>query len=112
MTGRRRGEFLHVHDAARGFRRAIESYDQAEPVNLGTGIEISIHDLAVLIAELIGFRGELVWDTEQPNGQPRRRLDTERAFAEFGFRADVALREGLAQTITWYEDARQTVLPA
>ncbi len=95
-------EFLYVDDCVEGLVLAAESYDDAEPVNLGTGEEIAIADLAGLIAELSGFAGEIVWDTTKPNGQPRRRLDTTRAETEFGFRAAVPLREGLARTIEWY----------
>ena len=81
---------------------AAERYDGAEPVNLGTGSEISIRELACLIAELTGFEGELVWDASMPNGQPRRALDASRAEREFGFVARTTLREGLEQTIAWY----------
>jgi len=97
-------EFLYVEDAAEGFLLAAERYDGAEPVNLGTGAEISIHELAETIAELTGFEGELVWDRSMPNGQPRRALDASRAEALFGFRARTALREGLARTIAWYRE--------
>jgi GDP-L-fucose synthase len=86
-------------------RLAAERYDGAAPVNLGTGAEISIRDLAELVAELTGFQGEIVWDTSQPNGQPRRALDTSRARELFGFEARTPLREGLEQTIAWYREA-------
>jgi GDP-L-fucose synthase len=98
-------EFLYVDDAAQGLLLAAERYDGAEPVNLGTGAEISIRELAGLIAELTGFEGEIVWDTSQPNGQPRRALDTSRARELFGFEARTPLREGLERTIAWYREA-------
>jgi GDP-L-fucose synthase len=101
-------EFLYVEDCAEGLRLAAQRYDGAEPVNLGTGEEISIRDLAELVAELVGFDGELVWDSSKPNGQPRRRLDTTRAERLFGFRARTSLREGLEQTIAWYRAAAPT----
>jgi len=97
-------EFLYVDDAAVGLFLAAERYDGAEPVNLGTGVETSIRELAELIAELTGFEGELVWDTTMPNGQPRRQLDATRAEQLFGFRARTALRDGLERTIAWYRD--------
>ena len=99
-------EFLYVDDCVEGLVRAAERYDGAEPVNLGTGEEISIAALALLIAELTGFDGEIRWDTTKPNGQPRRRLDTNRAEHEFGFRAAVPLREGLERTVDWYRTGR------
>jgi GDP-L-fucose synthase len=95
-------EFLYVDDCAEGIRLAAKTYDDPEPVNLGTGEEISIRELAELIAELTGYEGEIVWDTSKPNGQPRRKLDVTRAEERFGFRARVSLREGLSQTIAWY----------
>jgi GDP-L-fucose synthase len=95
-------EFLYVDDCAEGFVLAGRHYDEAEPVNLGTGEEISIRDLAELIAELTGFSGEILWDTSMPNGQPRRKLDTSRAEELFGFRARTSFREGLERTIAWY----------
>jgi GDP-L-fucose synthase len=95
-------EFLHVEDCADGIWLAARTYDGEEPVNLGTGEEISIRELAELVAELTGYSGELVWDTSKPNGQPRRKLDTSRAEKLFGFRAKRSLREGLQQTIAWY----------
>jgi GDP-L-fucose synthase len=98
-------EFLYVDDAAEGLLLASKRYDGAEPINLGTGSEISIRELAGLIAELTGFRGEIVWDTSQPNGQPRRALDTSRARQLFGFGARTPLREGLERTIAWYREA-------
>lgn len=95
-------EFLYVEDAAEGIVRAAECYDGAEPVNLGSGSEISIRDLARKIAELTGFAGRIVWDASQPNGQPRRSLDVTRAARELGFRARIGLDEGLRATIAWY----------
>jgi len=95
-------EFLYVEDCADAIVRAAERYDGAEPVNVGSGEEISIRDLAELVAELTGFEGEIVWDTSKPNGQPRRRLDTARAEELFGFRARTGLREGLERTVAWY----------
>ncbi len=95
-------EFLFSEDAARGIVMGAQLYDNAEPVNLGTGYEISIRDLVELICRLMNFEGELVWETNQPNGQPRRCLDTSRAKESFGFTAQVALEEGLRRTIEWY----------
>jgi len=99
-------EFLYVEDAADAIWLAAQEYSGADPVNLGSGEEISIRELAELIAELTGFDGEIVWDPSRPNGQPRRRLDTSRAEALFGFRARTPLREGLQQTIAWYRESR------
>ena len=101
-TGKASREFLYVEDAARGIRLAAEGYDGTDPVNLGAGFEISIRDLAALIAELTGFRGRIVWDATKPNGQPRRCLDTSRAWERFGFRAKTDFRTGLRRTIDWY----------
>ena len=95
-------EFLYVDDCVRGYVLAAERYDDPEPVNLGTGEEVSIRELAELVAELTGFGGEIAWDESMPNGQPRRKLDTTRAEERFGFRAEVGLREGLERTIAWY----------
>lgn len=95
-------EFLYVEDAARGLVMAAERYNGAEPFNLGSGQEISIKDLATLIARLTGFQGEIVWDPSKPNGQPRRALDTSRAEQYFGFKAQIPLEEGLRRTIEWY----------
>jgi GDP-L-fucose synthase len=95
-------EFLYVEDAAEGILLAAEKYNSSEPVNLGSGMEISIKDLVTLIAKLTGFTGKLVWDTSKPNGQPRRRLDVGRAEREFGFKAQVGFEEGLRYTIDWY----------
>jgi GDP-L-fucose synthase len=97
-------EFLYAGDAADGILTAAERYNGAEPVNLGSGQEISIKALAEMIARLTGFQGKLVWDTSQPNGQPRRALDTSRAAEYFGWRASVPFEEGLRQTIAWYRE--------
>ena len=94
--------FLYVEDAADAFVLAADRYSGPEPVNIGTGAEISIRDLAEAIAELTGFQGEIVWDESMPNGQPRRRLDTTRAAELFDFEASTALRDGLARTVAWY----------
>lgn len=99
-------EFIYVEDAAEGILLAAERYNGAEPVNIGSGFEISIKDLAELIARLTGYRGKLVWDTSKPNGQPRRALDTSRAEKYFGFRAQVPFEEGLRRTIEWYRAHR------
>jgi GDP-L-fucose synthase len=103
-------EFLYVDDCAEGFALAAERYSGAEPVNLGTGVETPIRELAEAIAELTGFEGEIVWDTTRPNGQPRRRLDTTRARELFGFEARTELREGLARTIAWYRERRGAII--
>ncbi|OFW06403.1 MAG: GDP-fucose synthetase [Acidobacteria bacterium RIFCSPLOWO2_02_FULL_68_18] len=95
-------EFLYVDDAAEGVCLAAERYDGAEPVNLGSGVEISIRDLITLIARSCDYTGEIVWDATQPNGQPRRCLDTSRAEQCFGFRARTRFEDGLAATIDWY----------
>jgi GDP-L-fucose synthase len=105
-TGNVSREFLYVEDAAEGILLAAEHYEQAEPVNLGSGTEIMIRDLTLLISDLTGFRGEIEWDRSQPDGQPRRYLDTTRAEREFNFKAKTSLREGLRETITWYENVR------
>jgi GDP-L-fucose synthase len=97
-------EFLYVDDCADALVLAAERYNGADPVNLGTGVETTIRDLAELIAELTGFEGEIVWDSSMPNGQPRRSLDTSRAREQFGWQAGVPLREGLERTIAWYRE--------
>jgi GDP-L-fucose synthase len=101
-TGSATREFLYVDDCAEAIRLATERYEKPEPVNIGAGFEISIRDLAKLIAELAGFKGKIVWDMSKPDGQPRRMLDTTRAEKEFGFRARVNFEEGLKRTIDWY----------
>ena len=97
-------EFLYVEDCAEGLVLAAERYDGDDPVNLGTGHEITIRDLAGLIAELCGFEGEIVWDESMPNGQPRRSLDTTRAQQLFGFEARTGFRDGLERTIAWFRE--------
>jgi GDP-L-fucose synthase len=96
-------EFLYVDDCADGILRAAEYYDESDPVNLGSGREVLIKDLVTSIARLTRFSGEIRWQSDKPDGQPRRQLDTSRAFARFGFKAQTALDEGLARTIDWYE---------
>jgi len=100
-------EFLYAGDAADGILTATEFYDGVEPVNIGSGQEISIKNLAELIARLTGYTGRLVWDTSKPNGQPRRALDTSRAAEYFGWRASTPFEEGLRQTIAWYRENRK-----
>ena len=97
-------EFLYVTDAAEGIALAAERYDESEPVNLGSGFEISIHDLLTTIARQTGFTGRIVWDTSKPNGQPRRALNTDRAYERFGFRATTGFEEGLRQTVAWFRE--------
>jgi len=106
-TGKATREFLFVEDAAEGIVTAVGRYDEAAPVNLGSGKEISIKELVELIAALVGFEGELVWDPSRPDGQPRRSLDTSRAEREFGFVAQTTLEEGLGRTIEWYRAHRE-----
>lgn len=101
-TGAASREFLYVDDAAEGIVFAAERYDSAEPVNLGVGREITIHDLTELIVELTGFAGEVRWDSSKPDGQPRRALDTSRARERFGFEARTSFEDGLRRTIDWY----------
>ena len=105
-------EFLYVEDAAEGIVTAAEHYNDAEPVNLGRGEEISIRALAETIARHTGYRGKIVWDTSQPNGQPRRMLDVTRARERFGFRAPTSFEDGLRMTIEWYRASRQNEVPA
>jgi GDP-L-fucose synthase len=102
-TGQASREFLYVEDAAEAIVLATEKYDKPEPLNIGAGFEIKIKDLVSLIAELTGFRGEIVWDSTKPDGQPRRRLDVSRAEKEVGFKAKTDFREGLRKTIEWYK---------
>lgn len=102
-TGKVTREFLHAADCAEGIVLATERYNSSEPVNLGAGFEISISDLANKIVELTGFKGRLVWDDTKPDGQPRRSLDTSRAFERFGFRARIGFEQGLRETIDWYQ---------
>jgi GDP-L-fucose synthase len=98
-------EFLYVDDCARALHLAADRYDGPAPVNLGTGVETSIRELAETIADLTGFAGEIVWDTSMPNGQPRRKLDASRARELFGFEAETSLRDGLEKTIAWYRSS-------
>lgn len=104
--GRATREFLYVDDAARGLVLAAERYDGAAPVNLATGVEVSVRELATLLAELTGYRGRLVFDASRPSGQQRRSADVSRARAAFDFTARVSLREGLTRTIAWYRSHR------
>ncbi len=102
-------EFLYVEDAAEAIVLAAEKYDKSDPVNIGSGTEISIKDLARMIQKMTGYVGVLKWNTTKPNGQPRRCLDVSRAEKEFGFVAEVALEKGLRQTIEWYESVKMPV---
>lgn len=102
-TGTPTREFLYVEDAARGILAAAEKYNKSEPINLGSGIEISIKDLVCLIAKLTGFKGKIVWDKAKPDGQPRRCLDVSKSKKEFGFGAKIDFEEGLKRTIDWYK---------
>ena len=101
-------EFLFVDDCVDGLALAAERYEGDEPVNLGTGVETSIRELAETIGEVTGFEGEIVWDSSMPNGQPRRRLDASRAEELFGFRARTSLRDGIERTVAWYRAAAPT----
>jgi len=101
-TGKATREFLYVDDAASGIVEAAEKYNGSDPVNLGAGFEISIKNLVHLIVKLTGFKGEVIWDTSKPDGQPRRCLDTSKALKEFGFKAKVGFEQGLKRTIGWY----------
>ncbi len=103
-TGKASREFLYVDDAAKGIVLATEIYNKSDPVNIGVGFEVSIRELAELICKLTQFDGEIEWDTSKPDGQPRRMLDTQRAFQEFGFKANTRLEDGLKRTIEWYQD--------
>lgn len=103
-TGNASREFLFVRDAARGIVDAAESYNKGDPVNLGSGEEIRIRDLAEMIKEMTGYEGRIVWDTSRPDGQHERRLDVSRAKSEFGFQATTTLEEGLAATVKWYTE--------
>jgi len=103
-TGKPTRGFLYVEDAAEGILLATEHYNKSDPVNLGSDLEISIKDLAELIAKLVRFKGKIRWDTSKPDGQPRRRLDISRAEREFGFRARMDFEEGLKRTVKWYKE--------
>jgi len=106
-TGKATREFLYVDDAARGIVLAAEKYNKPDPVNIGSGFEISINELAGLIAKLTKFKGKIIWDKTKPDGQPRRCLDTSIAKKEFGFAAKMKFEEGLKKTISWYKSQRQ-----
>jgi GDP-L-fucose synthase len=107
-TGRASREFLYVADCADGVLRAAAAYNESEPVNLGTGSEITISELVKLVARLTRFEGEIRWQLDKPDGQPRRRLDVSRALGKFGFEAQMPLEEGLRRTVEWYETSRVT----
>lgn len=104
-TGKATREFLYVEDAAEAIVLATEKYDKPDPVNIGSGIEISIKDLAEMIAKIVKYKGKIVWDESKPDGQPRRQLDTTRAFREFGFKAKTNFAVGLKKTIAWYKSS-------
>ena len=103
-SGKASREFLYVEDCAKGIVKAAALYDESDPVNLGNGREVTIKDLVETIARLTNFHGDIRWETNRPDGQPRRQLDTSRAFERFGFRAQTPLEDGLQQTINWYEE--------
>jgi GDP-L-fucose synthase len=102
-TGKATREFLYVEDAAEGIVAAAEKYNKPDLVNLGANAEISIRDLALLLRDLVGYQGTIEWDRSQPDGQPRRRLDTSRALKEFGWQARTPIKDGLRNTVDWYE---------
>jgi GDP-L-fucose synthase len=106
-TGKATREFFYVEDAAEAITFATEKYNKSDPVNIGAGFEIAIKDLVDLLTELMEFKGKVVFDAAKPDGQPRRMLDTTRAFKEFGFKAKTGFREGLQKTIAWYRDAHR-----
>jgi len=105
-TGKPTREYLYIEDAAEGIILATEKYNKPGPVNLGSGFEISIRDLASLIAKLAGFKGQITWDTSRPDGQPRRLFDSSKAEKEFGFKAKMNFEEGLRKTVEWYKEQR------
>jgi GDP-L-fucose synthase len=107
-TGKASREFLYVEDAAEGIVLAAEKYDKPNPVNLGSGREVTVRELVSLIAELTGYKGKIAWDGSMPDGQPRRCLETSLAKKEFGFEAKTEFREGLKKTIEWYSKTRST----
>ncbi|HBB89366.1 MAG TPA: GDP-fucose synthetase [Blastocatellia bacterium] len=111
-TGNASREFLYVEDCAEAVLRAAALYDESEPVNIGTGSEIKISELLKLIARLTRFEGEIRWQTDRPDGQPRRRLDISRALEKFGFRAQTPLEEGLRRAVEWFEQTRTVVSAA
>lgn len=106
-TGKPTREYLYVEDCAEGIVLATEKYDKSEPVNLGSGFEISIHDLAIMIGRLTGFKGQIQLDASKPDGQPRRLFDNSRAEREFGFKAKTGFEEGLKKTVEWYRGQRE-----
>ena len=106
-TGRATREFLYVDDAAEGILLAAEKYNKPDPVNLGAGFEISIKELVELMAKVINFEGEIIWDPSKPDGQPRRMLDVSRAEKEFGFKSNTSFEKGLKKTIEWYISAKE-----
>jgi len=108
-TGKATREFLYVKDAAEGIALATEKYNKSDPINLGAGFEISIKDLVNLISKLTGFNGQIVWDASKPDGQPRRCLDTTKAYKEFGFKSKTSFEEGLKETIEWYRTYRKNL---
>jgi GDP-L-fucose synthase len=108
-TGTASREFLYVEDCARGIVLATQHYHKPDPINLGSGREMTIRELTELIAELSGFRGEIRWDPSKPDGQPRRRLDVSKAEREFGFRAETDFRIGLKKTIDWYRERHRAI---
>jgi GDP-L-fucose synthase len=110
-TGKASREFLYVEDAAEGIVAAMEQYESPDPMNLGSGREITIKELTELVVRLSGFRGRIAWDPSQPDGQPRRCLDVTRAREQTGFEAKMPLEEGLRRTIAWYEQHRRPAGP-
>jgi len=108
-TGNPSREFLYVNDAAEGILLAAEKYEKPEPVNLGSGKEITIRDLVKTVAEAARYRGEVIWDTSKPDGQPRRTLDTRHARVEFGFIAKTSLKQGIKRTVDFYQKQSATV---
>ena len=109
-TGTPTREFLYVEDAAEGVVLASERYNTSDPVNIGSGIEVSVKDLCHKIAALIGFKGKVLWDTTKPDGQPRRCLDTTKAEIHFGFRAKTSLEDGLGKTIQWFKNNKAALV--
>ena len=108
-TGKPTREFIYVEDAARGILMATEEYNKPEPVNIGAGFEISIKDLVDLIVQLTGFKGKIIWDTSKPDGQPKRCLDTTKAYNEFGFKVKTNFKVGIKKTIEWYKSIANKV---
>lgn len=108
-TGTPTREFLYVTDAARGIVDAMEQYNSPEPMNLGSGHEVSIQELIEMIVEVVGFEGDIIWDESKPDGQPRRCLDTSRASDSLGWKAEVQLRDGLENVVEWYRNNRDSI---